>query len=31
MYEDLGKELPQNLQSVDQNSPALIETIISVR
>lgn len=22
MYEDLGKELPQNLQSVDQNSPA---------
>jgi antitoxin HicB len=30
MYEDLGKELPQNLQSVDQNSPALIETIISV-
>ncbi|BAZ31049.1 hypothetical protein NIES4074_35200 [Cylindrospermum sp. NIES-4074] len=31
MYEDLGKELPLNLQSVDQNSPALIETIISVR
>ncbi|MBD2140088.1 type II toxin-antitoxin system HicB family antitoxin [Anabaena sp. FACHB-1250] len=31
MYEDLGKELSQNLQSVDQNSPALIETIISVR
>ncbi|MEY2911851.1 MAG: hypothetical protein RLZZ184_1160 [Cyanobacteriota bacterium] len=30
MYEDLGKELSQNLQSVDQNSPALIETIISV-
>lgn len=31
MYEDLGKELPLNLQSVDQNSPALIETIISVK
>ncbi|MTJ51202.1 type II toxin-antitoxin system HicB family antitoxin [Anabaena sp. UHCC 0253] len=31
MYEDLGKQLPYNLQSVDQNSPALIETIISVR
>ena len=31
MDEVLGKELPQNLQSVDQNSPALIETIISVR
>ena len=31
MYEDLGKQLPCNLQSVDQNSPALIETIISVR
>lgn len=31
MYQDLGKELPYNLQSVDQNSPALIETIISVR
>jgi antitoxin HicB len=31
MYEDLGKELPHNLQSLDQNSPALIETIISVR
>lgn len=30
MYEDLGKELPQNLQSVDQNSPALIETIIYI-
>jgi len=29
MYEDLGKQLPHNLQSVDQNSPALIETIIS--
>jgi antitoxin HicB len=23
MYEDLGKQLPYNLQSVDQNSPAL--------
>jgi antitoxin HicB len=31
MYKDLGKEIPYNLQSVDQNSPALIETIISVR
>ncbi|MEH2045194.1 type II toxin-antitoxin system HicB family antitoxin [Nostoc sp.] len=31
VYEDLGKELPHNLQSVDQNSPALIETIISTR
>jgi antitoxin HicB len=30
-YQDLGKELPLNLQSVDQNSPALIETIISIR
>ena len=30
-YQDLGKELPLNLQSVDQNSPALIETIISLR
>lgn len=30
-YHDLGKELPLNLQSVDQNSPALIETIISIR
>lgn len=30
-YQDLGKELPINLQSVDQNSPALIETIISIR
>ena len=31
VYEDLGKELPHNLQSVDQNSPALIETLISTR
>ncbi|MBN3906303.1 MULTISPECIES: type II toxin-antitoxin system HicB family antitoxin [unclassified Nostoc] len=31
VYEDLGKELPHNLQSVDQNSPALIETIISTK
>ncbi len=28
VYEDLGKELPHNLQSVDQNSPALIETFV---
>ncbi len=31
VYEDLGKEVPHNLQSVDQNSPALIETIISTK
>ncbi|MEH1939262.1 MAG: type II toxin-antitoxin system HicB family antitoxin [Nostoc sp.] len=31
VYEDLGKELPHNLQSVDQSSPALIETIISTK
>ncbi|MEA5552096.1 type II toxin-antitoxin system HicB family antitoxin [Anabaena cylindrica UHCC 0172] len=30
-YQDLGKELPINLQSLDHNSPALIETIISIR
>jgi antitoxin HicB len=29
VYEDLGKQLPHNLQFVDQSSPALIETIIS--
>jgi antitoxin HicB len=30
-YEDLGKKFPYNLQSVDENSPALMETIISTR
>jgi len=29
VYEDLGKQLPHNLQFVDQSSPALIETVIS--
>jgi antitoxin HicB len=28
IYEDLGKELPCNLQTVDQSSPALIETLL---
>lgn len=28
-YQDLGKELPHNLQTMNQDSPALIETIIS--
>jgi antitoxin HicB len=30
-YEDLGRELPHNLQTMNQDSPALIETIISTR
>jgi antitoxin HicB len=29
LYEDLGKKLPHNLQFADQDSPALIETVIS--
>lgn len=30
-YQDLGRELPHNLQTMNQDSPALIETIISAR
>lgn len=30
LYEDLGKKIPRNLQFADQESPALIETVISV-
>jgi len=30
-YEDLGRELPHNLQTMNQDSPALIETIISTK
>jgi antitoxin HicB len=30
IYEELGKELPYNLQSMNQDSPALFETLISV-
>jgi antitoxin HicB len=28
-YQDLGKELPGNLQALNQESPALVEAIIS--
>ncbi|WP_019503085.1 type II toxin-antitoxin system HicB family antitoxin [Pseudanabaena sp. PCC 6802] len=27
-YEDLGKKPPLNLQSIDEHSPALIETVV---
>jgi len=30
LYDDLGKKLPHNLLLADQDSPALIETLISV-
>jgi len=30
-YQDLGRELPHNLQTMNQDSPALIETIISAK
>ncbi len=30
-YKDLGKKLPLNLQIYDQESPALVEAIISTR
>lgn len=30
-YQDLGIELPHNLQTMNQDSPALIETIISAK
>ena len=29
LYDDLGKKLPHNLLFTDQDSPALIETVIS--
>jgi antitoxin HicB len=29
LYDDLGKKLPHNLLLADQDSPALIETLIS--